>query len=113
MAKIDSKEVEVRQLLREQIEQSAWFQNGMTKNERWVRIDQEVERGGTSRSRRRCIGSWSTTPTKPGQWPEQLKMVNPTGLRRLLIVFHGWEPCPELIRQLRRIPARPGLDFCG
>ncbi len=43
MAKIDSKEVKAGQLLCEQIEQSAWFQNGITKNERRVRIDQEME----------------------------------------------------------------------
>ena len=45
MATLDSKEIEAeaRRLLRKQIERSAWFRNGMTEDERRVRIAQEVD----------------------------------------------------------------------
>lgn len=45
MEALDSKEIEAeaRRLLRKQIEQSAWFRNGMTESERRVRIAQEVD----------------------------------------------------------------------
>ncbi len=45
VATIDSRKVEAeaRRLLRKQIERSAWFRNGMTENERRVRIAQEVD----------------------------------------------------------------------
>ena len=53
----DEVEAEARALLREQIERSPWFREGLTEEERQSRIQLEVDACGISRLRKRRTGS--------------------------------------------------------